>query len=388
MIVPPAVASGPGPLAGVRVVELGGIGPVPFAGLLLAELGADVVRVDRPREGNPLALAGGLRRSRPSIAVDLKHPEGRAVVQRLVDDVDVVVEGWRPGVAERLGLGPVECLERNPRLVHARMTGWGQDGPWARRPGHDITYAAVSGSLHAAGQRGRPVVPVPPVADFAGGAMYLVTGVLAALVSRSTTGRGQVVDAAMVEGSAHLATLVHGLLGEGGWVDERGANLLDGGAPFYDVYECADGRFVAVGALEPQFWRALVDGLGVGDELEGDQHDREAWPAQRAAFAAAFLTRSRDAWAEHFAEVDACVAPVLSLAEAADHPHLAARGSFVTGPEGHRVPRTPPRLSATPTLDPGPVPMPGADTTAWLTGHGFTAVEVDSLLASGAVHQA
>ncbi|WP_392544106.1 CaiB/BaiF CoA transferase family protein [Oryzobacter telluris] len=386
MIVPPAVGTEGGALAGVRVLELGGIGPVPFAGMVLAELGAEVVRVDRPGESNPLALAGGLRRSRPSIAVDLKHDDGRAVVQRILDDADVVIEGWRPGVAERLGLGPDECLARNPRLVHARMTGWGQTGPWAQRAGHDITYAAVSGSLHAAGPAGRPVVPVPPVADFAGGAMYLVTGILAALVSRATTGRGQVVDAAMVEGSVHLASLLHGLLAVGGWSDERATNFLDGGAPYYDVYECADGRFVAVGALEPQFWAALVAGLGV--EVEGEQHDPDTWPAQRAAFTAAFLTRSRDEWTEHFGEVDACVAPVLSLTEAAAHPQLVARGTFVPGPDGGLVPRTPPRLSGTPTLAPGPVPVPGADTTVWLGRLGFAEDEVEALLASGAVHQA
>ncbi len=386
MTVPPAVGVPGGALAGVRVVELGGIGPVPFAGMVLAELGAEVVRVDRPGESNPLALAGGLRRSRPSIAVDLKHDDGRAVVQRIVDVADVVIEGWRPGVAERLGLGPEECLGRNPRLVHARMTGWGQTGPWARRAGHDITYAALSGSLHAAGPAGRPVVPVPPVADFAGGALYLVTGVLAALVSRAATGRGQVVDAAMVDGSAHLASLMHGLLAVGGWVDERAANFLDGGVPYYDVYECSDGRFVAVGALEPQFWAALVAGLGV--EVEGEQHDPDTWPAQREAFTAAFLARTRDEWAEHFAGFDACVAPVLSLAEASRHPHLAARGTFAPTPEGHLVPRTPPRLSATPTLDPGAVPVPGADTTGWLRRNGFAHDEVEALLASGAVHQA
>ncbi|MFQ6171364.1 CaiB/BaiF CoA transferase family protein [Oryzobacter sp. R7] len=390
MIVPPGVGpgsdAGGGALAGIRVVELGGIGPVPFAGMVLAELGADVVRVDRPHETNPLALAGGLRRSRPSIAVDLKHPDGRALVQRLVDEADVLVEGWRPGVAERLGLGPSECLARNPRLVHGRMTGWGQTGPWARSAGHDLTYAAVSGSLHALGPEERPVVPVPPVADFAGGSMYLVTGILAALVSRSSTGRGQVVDAAMVEGAAHLASLVHGLLGAGGWRDERAANLLDGGAPFYDVYACADGEFVAVGALEPEFWRALVDGLGV--DVGVDQYDTEGWPAQRAAFAAAFRLRTRDAWAEHFAGSDACVAPVLSLAEAASHPQLAARGTFAPGPSGHPVPRTPPRLSGTPSLDPGPEPAPGADTVAWLTSHGFSEEEVSALVGCGAVHQA
>ncbi|HET9022299.1 MAG TPA: CaiB/BaiF CoA-transferase family protein [Ornithinibacter sp.] len=375
-----------GPLAGVRVVELGGIGPTPFAGLYLAELGADVVRVDRPGESNPLALAGGLRRSRPSIAVDLKHEDGRAVVRRLVDDSDVLLEGYRPGVAERLGLGPEECLARNPRLVHARMTGWGQTGPWAQRAGHDITYAAVSGTLHALGTADRPVTPPPVIGDFAGGSMYLVVGVLAALVARGATGRGQVVDAAMVDGSAHLLTLVHGLLGEGAWRDERSVNLLDGGAPFYDVYQCADGRFVAVGALEPAFWQALVAGLGI--EVEGSQYDPSAWPAHREAFTAAFRTRDRDEWAAVFDGTDACVAPVLSLTEAPHHPHLAARGTFAAGPSGHPVPRTGPKLSATPARDPGAEPVPGADTTAYLVAHGFSAAEVEALRASGAVVQA
>ena len=297
----------PGPLHGIRVVELGGIGPTPFAGMMLAELGADVVRVDRPGEANPLALAGGLRRSRPSIAVDLKTG-GRAVVQRLVDDADVLVEGYRPGVAERLGLGPEECLARNPRLVHARMTGWGQTGPWAQRAGHDITYAAVSGTLHALGTAERPVAPVPLVGDFAGGSMYLVVGVLAALIARGTTGRGQVVDAAMVDGAAHLFSMVHGLLGAGGWRDEREANLLDGGAPFYAVYECADGRFVAVGALEPPFWAELLV-PGWASTVAGEQYDTDTWPAQRAVFAAAFRTRTRDEWAARFEGTDACVAP-------------------------------------------------------------------------------
>jgi alpha-methylacyl-CoA racemase len=374
-----------GPLAGIRVVELGGIGPTPFAGMVLAELGAEVVRVDRPGETNPLALAGGLRRSRPSIAVDLKGEEGRAVVQRLVDDADVLLEGYRPGVAERLGLGPDECLARNPRLVHARMTGWGQTGPWAERAGHDITYAAVSGTLHALGTAGRPITPVPVVGDFGGGSMYVVVGILAALLARGTTGRGQVVDAAMVDGSAHLFSMVHGLLGAGAWRDEREANLLDGGAPFYAVYECADGRFVAVGALEPPFWAALLAGLGV--DVEGDQYDPGTWPAQRATFAAAFRTRTRDEWAAHFDGTDACVAPVLSLREAPHHPHLAGRGTFVADAHGHPVPRTGPRLSETPALDPGPEPAPGADTTAYLLGHGFTEAEVTRLVASGAVVQ-
>ncbi|HZB66151.1 MAG TPA: CaiB/BaiF CoA-transferase family protein [Ornithinibacter sp.] len=375
----------PGPLDGVRVVELGGIGPTPFAGMYLAELGADVVRVDRPDESNPLAVAGGLRRSRPSIVVDLKDEAGRAVVQRLVDEADVLLEGYRPGVVERLGLGPEECLARNPRLVLARMTGWGQTGPWAGRAGHDITYAAVSGTLHTFGPAERPVVPVPLIGDFAGGSMYVVAGVLAALVARGTTGRGQVVDAAMVDGAAHLLTMVHALVGAGAWQDERAANLLDGGAPFYDVYECADGRFVAVGALEPAFWAELVHGLGVA--VEGEQYDVAAWPAHRAAFSAAFRSRTRDEWAAAFEGTDACVAPVLSLTEAPHHPHLVARGTFAPGPGGTLVPRTGPRLSGTPVRDPGPEPAPGADTTAYLLAHGFSADEVAALRAAGTVVQ-
>ncbi|GAA4393604.1 CaiB/BaiF CoA-transferase family protein [Ornithinibacter aureus] len=375
-----------GPLDGIRVIELGGIGPTPFAGLMLAELGADVVRIDRPGERNPLALAAGLRRSRPSIAVDLKSSAGSDVVKRLVDGADVLVEGFRPGVAERLGLGPDECLARNPRLVHARMTGWGQTGPWAQRAGHDITYAAVSGTLHALGPAARPVTPVPVIGDFAGGSMYLVVGVLAALIARGTTGRGQVVDAAMVDGAAHLLTMVHGLLGAGAWRDQREANLLDGGAPFYAVYECADGKFVAVGALEPEFWAELVTGLGI--DLPGEQYDPDTWEAQRAAFAAAFLTRSRDEWAEHFEGTDACVAPVLSLREAPTHPHAVGRGSFVADVNGHPVPRPGPRLSDTPLRAPGFEPVPGADTRSYLLAHGFAADEVEALITSGAVVQA
>ncbi len=374
-----------GPLAGVRVVELGAIGPVPFAAALLAELGAEVVRVDRPDEANPLALAGGMRRSRASLAVDLKHPEGVAVVRRLLDDADVLLEGFRPGVLERLGLAPHDLFERNRRLVVGRMTGWGQDGPLAQRAGHDVTYAAVSGTLHALGSRERPVTPLPFVADFAGGSMYLVTGVLAALVARGATGRGQVVETAMADGSAHLAAMAHGLLATGGWTDERESNVLDGGAPFYSVYECSDGGFVAVGALEPQFFAELVEVLGV--EVDGEQYDPAAWPAHRAVLAAAFRSRTRDEWAEVFDGTDACVAPVLSLAEAPHHPHLVARRSFEPFGDGH-LPVVPPRFSATPAGRPGPEPRPGADTRRHLLAHGFTAAEVDALVASGAVAEA
>ncbi|NHA66552.1 CaiB/BaiF CoA transferase family protein [Phycicoccus flavus] len=379
-----------GPLAGTRVVELGGIGPGPFAAMYLAELGADVVRVDRPGEANPLALTGGLRRSRPSIAVDLKHPDGLGVVRRLVDDADVLLEGYRPGVLERLGLAPDDLWTRNPGLVVGRMTGWGQDGPWAARAGHDLTYAAVSGTLHAMGPADRPITPVPALGDYGGGSMYLVAGVLAALLARGRTGRGQVVDAAMVDGSAHLVSMLHAMVGAGTWRDEREANLLDGGAPFYAVYRCADGRFVAVGALEPQFWAELVAVLRdeAGADLPGDQYDTATWPAQRAAFTAAFAARSRDEWAAVFDGTDACVAPVLSLAEASRHPQAVARGSFVPGPTGSPVPAPTPGFSGTPLGIPGPEPAPGADTVSFLRATGLTADEVEALLASGAVSQA
>jgi alpha-methylacyl-CoA racemase len=383
------VTVGGGPLAGVRVVELAGIGPGPFAAMMLADAGADVVRVsrtdevrDHPDGPHPDVVLRGRR----SVAVDLKHPDGRQVVLDLVARSDALLEGFRPGVTERLGLGPADCHAVNPALVYGRMTGWGQTGPWAQRAGHDITYAAVSGTLHALGTAERPVAPVPVIGDFAGGSLYLVVGVLAALIARGSTGRGQVVDAAMVDGAAHLFSMVHGLLGAGGWRDEREANLLDGGAPFYAVYECADGRFVAVGALEPPFWAELVAALGV--EVEGEQYDTDTWPAQRAAFTAAFLTRSRDEWAEHFAGTDACVAPVLSLTEAPQHPHLVGRGTFAPDDHGHPVPRTGPRLSDTPALDPGREPGPGADTRSYLLAHGFSEAEVTELVASGAVVQA
>ena len=373
-----------GPLAGLTVVELAGLGPAPFAALLLAELGADVVRIDRPG-GNTLLGSGGLGRSRPSIAVDLKHPDGLATVQRLVDAADVLIEGLRPGVTERLGLGPVECLARNPRLVYGRMTGWGQDGPLAHRAGHDITYAAITGALHLVGTAERPMSPVNVLADFGGGALYLMVGILAALHSRQTTGQGQVVDAAMVDGAASLVTMFYALLAEGAWQDRRGVNLLDGGVPFYDTYACADGRFVAVGALEPQFYAALLDGLGLSFEL--NQYDPAGFAAQREAFAATFRTRTRDEWAVHFAATDACVAPVLSLAEAPGHPHLAARGTF-TDLDGHPAPRVAPRFSATPGVEPTAERAIGADTRTALLARGFAAGEVDALLGSGAVVQA
>ncbi|HEY5185746.1 MAG TPA: CaiB/BaiF CoA-transferase family protein [Actinomycetes bacterium] len=376
-----------GPLAGVRVVELAGIGPAPFACLLLAELGADVVRVDRPGGGGlAAASATGLHRSRPCVAVNLKTEQGRDVVLRLVERADVLVEGLRPGVTERLGVGPEECLARNERLVYARMTGWGQDGPLAPTVGHDITYAAITGALHSIGTPDKPMQAVNLVADFGGGALYLVVGVLSALLERSRSGRGQVVDAAMVDGAASLMTMVYGLLGAGLWQDARQANLLDGGAPFYDTYRCADGRHVAVGALEPQFYAALLAGLGLTGQLEGHQLDVRHWPDHRERFAAVFATRTRDEWADHFAGTDACVAPVLSLTEAPAHPHLAARGVFADV-SGSPQPVVAPRFSRTPGLPPTPERQPGQDTDAALEAWGFTAEEIQALVDAHAVHR-
>jgi alpha-methylacyl-CoA racemase len=318
-----------GPLAGVRVVELAGIGPGPFCAMLLADLGADVLRVDRPaasRPGWPTVLARGRR----SVAVDLKHPDGAGVVLDLVAAADALVEGFRPGVAERLGIGPDACLARNPRLVYGRVTGWGQQGPWRLAAGHDIDYVALAGALHPIGQAGGP--PVPPLnllGDFGGGGMLLALGVVAALLEAGRSGTGQVVDAAMVDGAALLTTQFHELLAAGLWREERGANLLDGGAPFYGVYETADGRHLAVGALEPQFWAELLRRLGLDAGDLPAQLDRDGWPLLRARLAALFRTRTRDEWSELLAGTDACVTPVLGLAEAPAHPHNRARGTFV-----------------------------------------------------------
>jgi alpha-methylacyl-CoA racemase len=378
-----------GPLTGLRVVELAGLGPAPYACMLLAELGADVVRIDRPGAASLIVdpEKDALNRSRPSVAVDLKSPGGRDVLLRLLDDADVLVEGLRPGVLERLGVGPDEALARNPRLVFARMTGWGQEGPLAERAGHDINYLGLTGALHAIGTADKPAVPLNIGADFGGGSMFLLVGILAALFERGTSGRGQVVDAAMVDGASSLVTMIYGMLGAGLWQDRRAANLLDGGAPFYDTYACADGRHVAVGALEPQFYVAFLEGLGLTGALPGGQYDLAHWPEHRRRFAEAFATRTRDEWADAFAGTDACVTPVLGLREAPVHPHLAARGTFVEQ-DGASLPGPAPRFSRTPGAVRGPARRPGADTTAVLTDWGFTADEVRALLTSGAVAEA
>lgn len=378
-------AARPGPLAGVRVVELAGLGPAPFAGMLLADLGADVIRIDRPGEASlPLPLppeSDLLRRGRPSVALDLKHPDGLATALALVDRADILVEGYRPGVAERLGLGPDECLARNPALVYGRMTGWGQDGPLAQTAGHDIGYVAVTGALHAIGRAGGPPqVPVNLVGDFGGGALYLVVGVLAALLEARVSGRGQVVDAAIVDGTAHLSSLVVGLVSAGLWSDRRGTNLLDTGAPFYDVYETSDGGWLAVGPLEPAFYAELLRLLDLTDTAP-DRLDPAQWPALRSLLADTFRTRTRDDWAGLLEGTDACVQPILSYAEAPGHPHLAARGTYV---EHHGIvqPAPAPRFSRTPASLTTPPSAPGSDTRAALTAWGID--DVDALLASGA----
>ncbi|MFH8496179.1 CaiB/BaiF CoA transferase family protein [Streptomyces coeruleorubidus] len=354
---------GHGPLAGVRVVELAGIGPGPFAAMLLADLGADVVRVDRP--GGPgLAIDPAYdvtNRNKRSVVVDLKAPDGPAQVLDLVARADVLVEGYRPGVAERLGVGPEPCHARNPALVYGRMTGWGQDGPLADRAGHDIAYIAPTGTLGMIGRPDEPpAVPANLLGDYAGGSLYLVVGVLAALHHARATGTGQVVDAAIVDGVSHLATMIHGMLAAGGWQDRRGANLLDGGCPYYGTYETADGRYMAVGALEPQFYAEFLALLGIEDQAAA-RKDVTRWGELREQVAARFKTRTRDEWTAVFDGTDACVAPVLSLLEAPHHPHLAARGTF-TDHGGITQPAPAPRFSTTPTsVRTGPA-RPGADT--------------------------
>ncbi|GAA4885967.1 CaiB/BaiF CoA-transferase family protein [Saccharopolyspora cebuensis] len=348
---------GGGPLAGIKVVELAGIGPAPFCAMLLADLGADVVRVDRPGAGSDRHDL--LNRGKRSVVVDLKQERGAAAVRALAARADVLLEGLRPGVAERLGVGPRDCTRDNPALVYGRMTGWGQDGPLASTAGHDVDYIALTGMLHAIGREGGPPqVPANLLGDFGGGALYLAVGVLAALLEARGSGRGQVVDAAIVDGAAHLGSMLFGFLAAGGWSTRRGTNLLDTGAPHYDVYETADGEHVAVGALEPQFYAALLDGLGLTGEVP-DRDDPANWPALRERFAAEFRRRTRDEWAQVFAGTDACVAPVLSMTEAADHPHVAARGTL-TERDGVRQPAAAPRFSRTPNAPPGPVAAPGA----------------------------
>jgi len=377
-----------GPLAGLRVVELAGMGPGPFAAMLLADLGADVVRVDRPSGSGGTVIPpelDALRRGRSSVVLDLRRPEGARAVLDMVAGADVLIEGNRPGVAERLGLGPEQCWMRNPRLVYARMTGWGQDGPLAASAGHDITYLAVTGALHAMGRAGeRPAVPLNLVGDFGGGSLYLVLGILSALYETARSGLGQVVDAAIVDGAASLTTVLHAMMAAGMWHDKRGVNMLDTGMPWYDVYETADGRHMAVGAIEPKFYEELMTLLGL-DPGEERRKDPAEWPVLREEIAAVFRSRPRDDWAKVFEGADACVAPVLSLLEARDHPQLASRQTFVEV-GGIRQPAPAPRFSRTPAPVPAAPPAPGADTRRVLTE--YRVAGVDTLLASVVAVQA
>ncbi len=374
-----------GPLVGLKVVEFAGIGPGPYAGMLLADQGADVVRIDRADQaGAPDSILG---RGKRSVAVDLKKPDGVATALDLIAAADVLIEGYRPGVMERLGLGPDVALKRNPKLVYGRMTGWGQDGPWASMAGHDINYIALAGALEPMGRRDQP--PSPPlnlVGDFGGGSMFLIFGILAALWESQRSGRGQVVDCAMVDGAASLMSMFHGMKAAGVWNDRREDNLLDGAAHFYDCYACADGKFLAVGAIEPQFHKLLVDGLGMTEAELPKRMDRANWPAYADRVAAIIRTRTRDEWMKVFEGTDACVAPALSLDEAPAHAHNAARKTFVEA-FGMVQPGPAPRFSRTAGAVQGPPATAGKHTEAALADWGLPADRIRSLKESGAVKQ-
>ncbi|GAC1590584.1 MAG: CaiB/BaiF CoA-transferase family protein [Acidimicrobiales bacterium] len=379
-----------GPLAGLKVVELAGIGPGPFAAMVLADFGAEVVRVDRAgsvRGGDPDQPPPLLwDRGRRSIGADLKHPDGVETVLRLVDQADAFIEGFRPGVAERLGLGPDVCCARNSRLVYGRMTGWGQEGPYASTAGHDINYIALAGALEPIGRVGEP--PLPPlnlIGDFGGGGMLLALGVCAALVEAGRSGKGQVIDAAMVDGAALLTTMIHSFRAMGSWSDERGTNLLDTGAHFYDVYETADAKFVSIGSIEPQFYAELLRLTGLTDDADfGHQMDRANWPALKERLKVVFTSKTRDEWCEIMEGTDVCFAPVLSMAEAPHHPHIRERGTF-TEVAGIVQPAPAPRFSRTPASIQRPPSHAGQHTDEVLSDWGFSAEELDTLRTSGAV---
>ena len=372
-----------GPLRNLRIIELASIGPGPMCAMLLADLGADVVRIDRT-EPSGLGVAMEARfnvngRNRRSVALDLKSPAGRDAVLRLVEGADMLIEGFRPGVAERLGLGPGDCHARNPALIYGRMTGFGQTGPLAAAAGHDLNYIALTGALHAIGPAGgKPVPPLNLVGDYGGGALYLAMGLLAALHERKTSGRGQVVDAAMVDGAASLASIFYGLSASGAWGQPRGENLLDGGAPFYATYETADARYVALGALEPKFFAELAQRIGLDERFVKRQHDRRLWPEMREAIAGIIKTKTRAGWCALLEGTDACFAPVLSLAEAPTHAHAASRNAFITL-DGVVQPAPAPRFDrSTPEL-PRPAPEVGQHTVEVLSEAGFTRAEIEAL---------
>ena len=379
-----------GPLVGTRVVEMAGIGPGPFACMLLADMGADVIRVDRaqavPATGTPAPSGDVLGRGRRSVALDLKHPDGVAALLRLVERADVLVDVFRPGVMERLGVGPDICLARNPRLVYGRMTGWGQDGPYAHAAGHDINYIALAGALaHFGRHDSGPVPPLNMVGDFGGGAMFLVFGVVCALLERERSGVGQVVDAAMVDGTASLMTMFWGMRAMGTFDEEqRGMNLLDTGAHFYDTFRCADGHYVSIGSIEPQFYAELLRLTGLSDDPEmANRMERSHWPHLKARLAAVFLTKTRDEWCALMEHTDVCFAPVLTMSEAARHPHNVARGTIIER-DGVLQPAPAPRFGRTTAQLDRPQARAGEHTREVLAEIGFAAAEIDAALASGA----
>ena len=373
-----------GPLSGYRIVELAGIGPGPFCGMMLSDMGAEVIRVDR------IAPGGGrsrdvLNRNRSSIAVDLKQPEGVGTVLRLCEKADAIFEGFRPGVTERLGLGPEQCMARNPKLVYGRMTGWGQDGPMAQAAGHDINYIALSGALDAIGPKGgKPVPPLNLVGDFGGGGMLLAFGIVCALLEAQKSGKGQVIDAAMIDGASTLMSMFFTMKASGGWKEERGSNLLDGGAHFYDTYETADGKHVCIGSIEPQFYAELLQKTGVDVVRFKPQMDAGQWPVLKEELARVFRTKTRDEWRTIMEGSDVCFAPVLSLSEAPAHPHNVHRKTFVEL-DGVVQPAAAPRFSRTPGGVRHSARRPGEDTDAVLSSFGFSAAEIAGLHARGAV---
>lgn len=377
-----------GPLHGIRIIELAGIGPGPFCGMMLADMGAEVIRVERIG-GNP-GDAGGhdiLFRNRRSLAVNLKHPAGAETVLKLCASADAIFEGFRPGVAERLGVGPEQCMARNPKLVYGRMTGWGQTGPLANTAGHDINYIALSGALHAIGRRGEaPVPPLNLVGDFGGGGMMLAFGLVCGILEASRSGKGQVIDCSMVEGAAALMAMFYSLKGVGQFSDVRGTHMLDSGAHFYDAYETADGKYISIGAIEVQFYALLKQKLNLPEDEFGVQLDPARWPQQKEKIAAIFKTRTRDEWCELLEGTDVCFAPVLGLEEAPHHPHNRARQSFVEV-GGMVQPAPTPRFSRTPAGTPRPITEPGTDTCAVLKDFGFAEADIQALIEQGAVAQ-
>lgn len=376
-----------GPLSGFRIVEMAGIGPGPFCGMMLSDMGAEILRVDRADKVRPDAPPNHelLARGRRSIGVNLKDPKGVELVLQLLEKADGLIEGYRPGVMERLGLGPEVCLERSPKLVFGRMTGWGQDGPMAQAAGHDINYIALAGALEPIGRRGEaPVPPLNLVGDFGGGGMLLAYGMVCGMLEASRSGKGQVVDAAMVDGAASLMTIIHGMHQVGFWTEERGSNLLDTGAFYYDVYECADGKYISIGALEPQFYAEMLEKLGLTHDDFPPQHDRSQWPAGKEKIAAIWKTKTRDEWSAIFEGSDACFAPVLKMSEAPDHPHMKARGTFVER-DGIIQASPSPRFSRTPGEIQGSPANPGQHTDSALADWGVEASEIADLRAGGAV---